>query len=120
MRELLSPGKWAGHTPARAHVQVIITSSSDDKLARAKALGANHGINHKTTPGWEKAALGLTGGRSVDHVVEVGGAATLARSFGAIRVGGKISMIGGPSGPAADFCPSRQRAGHLRRLDADI
>jgi len=68
-------------------IQVIITSSSDDKIARAKALGANHGINYKTTPDWEKAALGFTGGRGVDHVVEVGGAATFARSFGAIRVG---------------------------------
>jgi NADPH:quinone reductase-like Zn-dependent oxidoreductase len=85
--------------------QAIITSSSDDKLVRAKALGANHGINYKTTPDWEKAALGLTGGRGVDHVVEVGGAATLARSFGAIRVGGKITMIGGLSGPATELNP---------------
>src|SRR5262252_1205484 len=52
-------------------IQVIITSSSDDKLARAKALGANHGINYKTRPDWEKAALGFTDGRGVDHVVEV-------------------------------------------------
>jgi NADPH:quinone reductase-like Zn-dependent oxidoreductase len=86
-------------------IQVIITSSSDDKLARAKALGANHGINYKTTPDWDKAALGFTGGRGVDHVVEVGGAATLARSFGAIRVGGKITMIGGLSGPATEINP---------------
>jgi len=86
-------------------IQAIITSSSDDKLARAKALGANHGINYKTTPDWEKAAVGFTGGRGVDHVVEVGGAATLARSFGAIRVGGKISMIGGLSGPATELNP---------------
>jgi NADPH:quinone reductase-like Zn-dependent oxidoreductase len=85
-------------------IQAIITSSSDDKLARAKALGANHGINYKTTPDWEKAAVGFTGGRGVDHVVEVGGAATLARSFGAIRVG-KISMIGGLSGPATELNP---------------
>jgi NADPH:quinone reductase-like Zn-dependent oxidoreductase len=86
-------------------IQAIITSSSDEKLGRAKALGANHGINYKTTPDWEKAALGFTGGRGVDHVVEVGGAATLARSFGAIRVGGKISMIGGLSGPATELNP---------------
>jgi len=86
-------------------IQVIITSSSDDKLARAKALGANHGINYKTTPDWEKAAIGCTDGRGVDHVVEVGGAATLARSFGAIRVGGKITMIGGLTGPATELNP---------------
>jgi NADPH:quinone reductase-like Zn-dependent oxidoreductase len=51
------------------------------------------------------AIIESTGGRGVDHVVEVGGAATLARSFGAIRVGGKISMIGGLSGPATELNP---------------
>ena len=86
-------------------VQVVITSSSDEKLARAKTLGANSGINYKTTPDWEKAAMELTGGRGVDHVVEVGGAGTLTRSFGAIRVGGKISLIGGLSGPATELNP---------------
>src|SRR6185312_12164843 len=89
-----------------AGAQVIITSSSDDKLTRAKKLGARHGINYKTTPDWEKAAMEFTGGRGVDHVVEVGGAATLARSFGAIRVGGKISMIGGLGGAATELNPS--------------
>ena len=66
-------------------LQVVITSSSDEKLARAKNLGANKGINYKSTPDWEKAAMEFTGGRGVDQVVEVGGAGTLARSFGAIR-----------------------------------
>ena len=86
-------------------VQVIITSSSDEKLARAKTLGANHGINYKTMPDWEKAAKDFTGGRGVDQVVEVGGAGTLTRSFGAIRIGGKISVIGGLSGPATELDP---------------
>jgi NADPH:quinone reductase-like Zn-dependent oxidoreductase len=86
-------------------VTAIITSSSDDKLARAKKLGAAHTINYKTTPDWEKAAVAFTGGRGVDHVVEVGGAGTLARSFGAIRIGGKISMIGGLSGAATELNP---------------
>jgi NADPH:quinone reductase-like Zn-dependent oxidoreductase len=86
-------------------IQTVITSSSDDKLARAKKLGASHGINYKTTPDWEKAAVEFTGGRGVDHVVEVGGAGTLTRSFGAIRVGGKISMIGNLSGPASELNP---------------
>jgi NADPH:quinone reductase-like Zn-dependent oxidoreductase len=86
-------------------IAAIITSSSDEKLARAKKLGAAHGINYKTNPDWEKAALEFTGGRGVDHVVEVGGAATLARSFHAIRVGGKISMIGGLSGGATELNP---------------
>ncbi len=86
-------------------VAAIITSSSDEKLARAKMLGATHGINYKTTPDWEKAAREFTSGRGVDHVVEVGGAATLSRSFGAICVGGKVSMIGGLSGGATELNP---------------
>lgn len=80
--------------------RVIATSSSDDKLARAREMGASDTINYKATPDWEKAALELTGGRGVDQVVEVGGAGTFARSLGAIRTGGKISMIGVLSGGA--------------------
>ena len=86
-------------------LQVVITSSSDEKLARAKNLGADTGINYKSTPDWEKAVMEFTGGLGVDHVVEVGGASTLTRSFGAIRVGGKISLIGGLSGPATELNP---------------
>jgi NADPH:quinone reductase-like Zn-dependent oxidoreductase len=86
-------------------VIAVITSSSDEKLKRATTLGAAHAINYKTTPDWEKAAVAFTGGRGVDHVVEVGGAGTLARSFGAIRIGGKISMIGGLSGAATELNP---------------
>src|ERR1700722_4427933 len=81
-------------------VSAIITSSSDEKLKRAKALGAAHTVNYKTTPDWEKVAVEFTGGRGVDHVVEVGGQGTLAKSFGAIRIGGTISMISGLSGAA--------------------
>ena len=86
-------------------IAAIVTSSSDEKLKRAKALGAIHGINYKTAPDWEKAAMEFTGGRGVDHVVEVGGAATLTRSFHAIRVGGKITLIGGLSGGASELNP---------------
>jgi NADPH:quinone reductase-like Zn-dependent oxidoreductase len=83
---------------------VIATSSSDEKLARAKALGAAHGINYKTTPDWEKAAVELTGGRGVDQVVEVGGAGTVQKSLGAVRMYGRVSMIGVLTGQA-DFNP---------------
>ena len=83
---------------------VIATSSSDAKLERAKQLGAAHGVNYKTTPDWDKAAVELTGGIGVDQVVEVGGAGTIAKSLGALRMGGKISMIGVLSG-AADLNP---------------
>jgi len=84
-------------------IAAVITSSSDEKLDRAKALGAACGINYKTTPEWDEAARAFTGGRGVDHVLEVGGAGTLVRSFGAICVGGKISIIGGLSGRASEF-----------------
>jgi NADPH:quinone reductase-like Zn-dependent oxidoreductase len=86
-------------------ISAIITSSSEEKLKRAKTLGAAYGINYKTMPDWEKAAVEFTGGRGVDHVVEVGGAATLTRSFHAIRVGGRITMIGGLSGGASELNP---------------
>jgi NADPH:quinone reductase-like Zn-dependent oxidoreductase len=88
-----------------AGIRAIITSSSDGKLERAKKLGAAFGINYKTTPEWDKAAMEFTGGVGVDHVIEVGGAATLARSFHAIRVGGRVSMIGGLSGGATELNP---------------
>ena len=86
-------------------IRAIITSSNDDKLKRAAALGAAFGINYKTTPEWDKAALDFTGGVGVDHVVEVGGAATLTRSFRSIRVGGFVSLIGGLSGGATELDP---------------
>jgi NADPH:quinone reductase-like Zn-dependent oxidoreductase len=86
-------------------VRVLITSSSDEKLERAKTLGAKHGINYKMTPEWDKAAVELNGG-GVDHVVEVGGLNTIARSFGAIRSGGKISMVGNLSGAPTELNPS--------------
>lgn len=73
---------------------VIATSSSDEKLERARELGADHVINYRQTPDWGKEVLALTGGRGVDHIVEVGGAGTLAQSIRAIRVGGHIALIG--------------------------
>jgi NADPH:quinone reductase-like Zn-dependent oxidoreductase len=86
-------------------IRAILISSSDEKIGRAKALGAAFGINYKTTPDWDKAAMEFTGGVGADHVVEVGGAATLARSFGALRAGGKVTMIGGLSGGATELNP---------------
>jgi NADPH:quinone reductase-like Zn-dependent oxidoreductase len=77
-----------------AGARVIATSSSDDKLERLTALGADHTINYKTTPRWGVEALRLTGGRGVDEVVEIGGPGTMAQSIAACRVGGHISLIG--------------------------
>jgi NADPH:quinone reductase-like Zn-dependent oxidoreductase len=77
-----------------AGARVILTSSSDKKLDRARQLGAAEGINYKTTPDWEKRVLELTDGVGVDHVVEVGGPGTLEKSFRAVRTGGTVSLIG--------------------------
>ncbi|KAK0460427.1 alcohol dehydrogenase superfamily protein [Desarmillaria tabescens] len=73
---------------------VIATSSSDAKLAIAKKLGATHTINYNTTPDWDKEVLRLTGGRGVDHVLEVGGSGTLKKSISAARYAGCIHLIG--------------------------
>jgi NADPH:quinone reductase-like Zn-dependent oxidoreductase len=77
-----------------AGARVIITSSSDEKLKRAVQLGADDCINYKTNPDWDTKALALTGGIGVDHIIEVGGPGTLARSMNAVRSGGRISIIG--------------------------
>ena len=90
-----------------AGATVIATSSSDEKLERLKAMGADHVINYRKDPLWGETALALTGGRGVDHIIEVGGPATLEQSMIAIRVGGHISIIGilsGVSG-AMNFVP---------------
>jgi NADPH:quinone reductase-like Zn-dependent oxidoreductase len=78
--------------------KVIITSSSDEKLERARQLGADAVINYQTTPEWGKAAANLAGRDGVDHVIEVGGAGTFLQSVRACRFGGKIGMIGILSG----------------------
>ncbi|MDD2539715.1 MAG: NAD(P)-dependent alcohol dehydrogenase [Desulfuromonadaceae bacterium] len=72
----------------------IVTSSSDEKLARARALGADHTINYKQYPNWEKQVLDRTDGRGVDHVIEVGGPETLPQSINVCRIGGHIELIG--------------------------
>ena len=80
--------------------RVILTSSRDDKLEKARALGAHELINYATTADWDKAARALTGGVGVDHVVEVGGAGTFEKSLRAVRMGGTVSVIGVLSGGA--------------------
>ncbi len=71
---------------------VVATSSSDAKLERVRALGADHVINYRATPDWGAQASQLTGG--IDHVVEVGGAGTLAQSIAAVGFAGEIALIG--------------------------
>jgi NADPH:quinone reductase-like Zn-dependent oxidoreductase len=77
-----------------AGARVIATSSSDAKLERARALGASELVNYKAREDWDVAVRGLTDGRGVDHVVEIGGPGTLQRSIGAARLGGLVSLIG--------------------------
>ena len=93
---------------------VIATSSSDEKLERARALGADHVINYRRTPGWGQTARELTGGRGVDHVVEVGGPGTLAQSIDALRVGGHIALIGVLTGRQGDVPTSALMAKQAR------
>jgi len=76
-----------------AGARVIATSSSDEKLARIRALGADETINYRTTPDWGAAAAGLAGS-GVDHVVEVGGAGTLQQSMAAVGYNGEVALIG--------------------------
>ena len=81
-----------------AGATVVATSSSDEKLERLRALGADHLINYRTQPQWARAVTDVTGGRGADHIIEVGGSATLTQSLRACRVGGHIAMIGVLSG----------------------
>jgi NADPH:quinone reductase-like Zn-dependent oxidoreductase len=84
---------------AKMHgAQVIITSSNDAKLARARELGADDTINYRTFPDWQVRVHELTGKLGADHVVEVGGAGTLEKSLESVRYGGKIHLIGVLSG----------------------
>ncbi len=74
--------------------KVILTSSSDAKLERARALGADETVNYKSVPDWDKAVWELTGRCGVDHVIEVGGGGTMEKSLRSTRFGGTVSAIG--------------------------
>jgi NADPH:quinone reductase-like Zn-dependent oxidoreductase len=96
----------------KAGARVIITSSSDGKLARAKALGADHVINYRQHPEWEDEVLRLTNGLGVDLAVEVGGPATLSKTLKATRFGGRVSLMGvltGFNGPVDTGAILRKR-----------
>lgn len=98
-----------------AGADVIVTSSSDEKLAKSRTLGATHGINYKSTPEWGKQVLELTGGHGADVVVEVGGKGTLAQSLDAVAYGGTISIVGGITGYGGDLqtLPLIDKAAHV-------
>jgi NADPH:quinone reductase-like Zn-dependent oxidoreductase len=86
---------------AKMHgAKIVATSSSDEKLARVKALGADHVVNYRQIPDWHETAREITGGLGVDLVVEVGGAGTLEKSIRAVRSSGTVALIGVLSGTA--------------------
>lgn len=103
----LQMAKMAGAT-------VIATSSSDEKLERLRDMGADHLINYREQAAWGVKALELTGGRGVDHVVEIGGAGTLDQSMVAARVGGHIALIGVLAGFAGPVQTAMLMAKNLR------
>jgi NADPH:quinone reductase-like Zn-dependent oxidoreductase len=77
-----------------AGAKVIATTSNAGKVDRLKTLGADHVINYRHDPDWGNSARAFTGGRGVDHVIDVGGPSTLNQSINAVRVAGHISLIG--------------------------
>lgn len=103
----------AGLQIARAAgFQTVITSSSDDKLARAKELGASRGINYRTHWEWEGQVLESTGGRGADFILETGGANTLRKSFDCVTFGGTISCIG--------YLGGKDNSPELSRLNVNV
>jgi len=93
---------FAQQMAAMSGIRTILTSSSDEKLARAKSLGATDLVNYRDIPDWEQAVMELTNGHGVDLVVEVGGGGTLPKSIDAVRIGGRISLIGVLTGGQID------------------
>jgi NADPH:quinone reductase-like Zn-dependent oxidoreductase len=106
----LEPGQWvltlgtggvsvfAVQLAKAMGAKVIITSSSDEKLERARALGADVTINYEANPRWDKAVLEETGGQGADVVVETGGIATMSASLKCARAGGLVGVLGGVTG----------------------
>ncbi len=96
---------WALQLAKAAGLRTLITSSSDEKLDRARGLGASATINYMTTPEWQDEVMQLTAGRGVDLVLEVGGQGTLTHSIASAKMGGTVAIIGGVSGFGGEFNP---------------
>jgi NADPH:quinone reductase-like Zn-dependent oxidoreductase len=95
--------------------RVIVLSSSDDKLARARTMGADILINYRSTPDWDRSVLEQTDGKGATRILELGGPDTYQRSINAIAAGGKIAQIGVLTG----FSP-KPDLGRLQSVNADI
>lgn len=91
---------FAAQFARMAGARVIITSGSEEKIARLKAMGFTDVVNYRGTPEWEREVMDLTGGQGADHVVELGGAGTFRKSLLALRVGGRLYVIGNLAGEA--------------------
>jgi NADPH:quinone reductase-like Zn-dependent oxidoreductase len=83
--------------------RVIVTSSSEEKLERARALGAKDGINYKNVPAWGDRVLELTGGHGADLVIDIGGKATIEQSLKSLAFGGTVALVGGLGGYGAEL-----------------
>jgi NADPH:quinone reductase-like Zn-dependent oxidoreductase len=99
-----------------AGLRTIITSSSDEKLQRARELGAHHTINYRTFPEWQEEVLRLTQGAGANVVLEVGGQGTVNRSVAATALGGSVAIIGGVSGFGGEVNPASLLAGAKRMV----
>ena len=106
---------WALQLAKAAGARVILTSSSDEKLARARSLGADETINYRSTPQWAAEVLRLTGGDGADQVVEVGGEKTIEQSLACIRLRGAITIVGAVSGVGGGI-PPRSLIGNQGRV----
>ncbi|QUN32375.1 NAD(P)-dependent alcohol dehydrogenase (plasmid) [Cupriavidus sp. KK10] len=93
---------------------VVATSSSEGKLERLRALGASHVINYRAEPNWGRAAKRWTGGRGVDHIVDIGGADLLNQSIEACRTGGSIALVGLLAGTSGRVATGRIMAQQVR------
>lgn len=105
---------WALLLAKAAGARVIITSSSDEKLARARSLGAHETINYRQQPDWDNEVLRLTDGAGADLVVEVGGSKTVMHSIASTRMGGTVAIIGAVSGPGGAVDPMMLIGGATR------
>lgn len=103
-----------------ADLIAIITSSSDEKLERARQLGADYTINYKATPDWATEVLRITANKGADVIFETGGATTMAQSIQCVAAGGNISLIGVLSGTADDGQQSQANGLNLIRKNATI
>jgi NADPH:quinone reductase-like Zn-dependent oxidoreductase len=105
-RAILSVTSFALQFAVAMGATVILTSSSDEKLALGRLYGAKYTINYKSTPDWEKKVMKITEGRGVDHTVEVGGPGTFGKSLEVTRIGGWIHAIGVLDPVSSLFCQS--------------